>query len=913
MIRMIQSQSSRQAKSYFNDSLQKSDYYLESQEIAGFKFHGKIAERLGITEKTSKDNFHALVENIHPLTGQKLTARTKDNRTIGYDINFHCPKSVSVLHVLSKDNHILDAFKQSVQETMLDIEQDAKVRVRKSGQDENRETGELLWADFIHQTARPVEGFDPDPHLHAHCYTFNISFDKTEQQFKAGQFRDIKRDMPFYQARFHKRLSDTLMNLGYGIRRTEKSFEVESIPQQVMDLFSKRTNEIGQIAKSENITDAKELDKLGARTRAKKQQGFTMAQLKQSWRQQITDTLGNDPDQQATIVRQPKAVEGNLMNAQGCVDHALSHCFERASVVHDRRILEKAYRYSIESPSASLEAITSLFKSDSRIVVVDDGSNQLCTTSEVLAEESRMVAMAQNGKGKLSPLYTNSPPLTLDGDQANAVRHVLTSCNRVSIIRGGAGTGKTTLMKEAVRLMEAKGKSVIVTAPSAQAARGVLRDEGFGKAETVAKLLSDETLQKSLQDQVLWVDEAGLLGTKDMIALLELATTTNARLILTGDTRQHASVVRGDALRILNTVADIPVAEVGKIYRQKIAMYKEAVQALADGDIKEAFDKLTNLDAIHEITSNNLTEKLAGDYLASIQKGRSALIISPTHKQGDRVTRAIRDGLKENKRLDKTQVIVSRLVNLNLTEAEKSDPRHYKDGNIIQFNQNCPGILRGERWEVEAINKNSVEIKKAGKDKILLPLAQSNSFDAFKKTELEFAKGDKVLLTRNGFDQADKRLNNGDILDVKKIEKDGMIILRNQKSKAEYTLASDFGHWNHAYCITSHSSQGKTVDDVFIAQPAATFPATNMKQFYVSVSRARHNVHIYTDDKEELLKHASEKGDRLSAIELINPLTNPLTINICQQLKNEQTEPIIAIEKQQSQKRSKPHEPKPTL
>ncbi|MEZ4901802.1 MAG: relaxase domain-containing protein [Spirosomataceae bacterium] len=98
---------------------------------------------------------------------------------------------------------------------------------------------------------------------------FNATWDETERQIKAVQFRDIKRDMPYYQARFHKRLSDQLMALGYEIRRMEKSFEVEGVPQRVIDLFSKRTDEIGRVAQEKGITDAKELSELGARTRAK--------------------------------------------------------------------------------------------------------------------------------------------------------------------------------------------------------------------------------------------------------------------------------------------------------------------------------------------------------------------------------------------------------------------------------------------------------------------------------------------------------------------------------------------------------------------------------------------------------------------------------------------------------------------
>src|ERR1700743_1359355 len=132
MIRMIQSQSAGHAKAYFSDALLKSDYFVSDQELAGH-WQGRLAARLGLSGATTKDGFFALCENHHPMTGDPLTPRTKEERTTGYDINFHCPKSVSLLHVFAKDDDILKAFQESVTETMQSIEADSKTRVRQGG------------------------------------------------------------------------------------------------------------------------------------------------------------------------------------------------------------------------------------------------------------------------------------------------------------------------------------------------------------------------------------------------------------------------------------------------------------------------------------------------------------------------------------------------------------------------------------------------------------------------------------------------------------------------------------------------------------------------------------------------------------------------------------------------------------
>jgi ATP-dependent exoDNAse (exonuclease V) alpha subunit len=150
-----------------------------------------------------------------------------------------------------------------------------------------------------------------------------------------------------------------------------------------------------------------------------------------------------------------------------------------------------------------------------------------------------------------------------------------------------------------------------------------------------------------------------------------------------------------------------------------------------------------------------------------------------------------------------------------------------------------------------------------------IPRKKTSTFDVCQKSTIELSNGDKVRITRNRFDKDKKRLDNGTYLEVASINKLGEIKLVNKKAKINYKVKRDFGFIDYSYCTTSHSSQGKTVDEVFISQPAATFPATDAKQFYVSVSRGKDKVTVYTDDKDALLQHASEIGDRQSAIELV--------------------------------------------
>jgi ATP-dependent exoDNAse (exonuclease V) alpha subunit len=219
--------------------------------------------------------------------------------------------------------------------------------------------------------------------------------------------------------------------------------------------------------------------------------------------------------------------------------------------------------------------------------------------------------------------------------------------------------------------------------------------------------------------------------------------------------------------------------------------------------------------------------------------------------------------------IGKKEISVRQLRNLNYTEAQKSDYRNFEAGQVIQFNQNATGFKRGSRWKVEKVNETGVTIKNEAGELKSLPTDKSTRYDVYTQKEIALSKGDKIRITSNGFDAHDKRLNTGQLMEVVSISKSGNIELRNDQSHATYSLPQSFGHLDHAHCITSYASQGKTVDEVFIAQPAATFTATNAKQFYVSVSRGKERAIIYTDDREELLHHASELGIRQSAMELV--------------------------------------------
>src|SRR5271166_5044419 len=277
MIRITQQNSGAAAKTYYATA----DYYSEGQEIVG-SWGGKGASRLGLEGTVDKGSFERLCDNLDPKTGEPLTVRTRSERTVGYDFTFSVPKSVSLLYAMSGDQDILAAFRGAVDETMREIEAEMKTRVRRKGQDTDRTTGNMVWAEFIHTTSRPVDGV-PDPQLHCHVFCFNSTWDEEERRWKAGQFADIKRDTPYFQAAFRVRLANRLQDLGFGVERKRDDFEIAGIPADVLKRFSRRTALIEKVAQELGITDPKRKDGLGAETREKKGSALGWESLRKEW------------------------------------------------------------------------------------------------------------------------------------------------------------------------------------------------------------------------------------------------------------------------------------------------------------------------------------------------------------------------------------------------------------------------------------------------------------------------------------------------------------------------------------------------------------------------------------------------------------------------------------------------------
>jgi conjugative relaxase-like TrwC/TraI family protein len=834
----------RQAKSYY----QQSDYYLETPG----EWMGKGAARLGLKGPAAQKDFEALCDNINPATGQALTALTIEGRRIGNDFNFNSSKSVGIARELvgifdpEEGQRIEDAHREAVAHAMGHVERDMACRVRVDGKDEDRVTGNLIALRVTHRTTRPNEDDQtPDMELHDHVVVINATFDDVEDgKCKATQIGDIWSHASYYESLYHNRLAANLQSLGYGIRRKGKGFEIAGVSDELVERFSRRKRAIEKLARALGITTPEGKDKLGATTRLSKDKS-RLVELQPYWDGKLN---GGERDQ----LRRLKGQLSYRSHVKTAMTHAIAHTFERHSVVDPRTLYEEAIRFGIGSVPPELLRDEAARQG---VLFIGDGRGE-CTTREVFDQESKIIGFARKGKGTFRPI---APGKTdglegLSSEQKAAVRHVWGSADQVMLVRGGAGTGKTTMMTPALARL---GRPSMLLAPTADASRGQLRQEGFADANTVAAFLGDKKMQDKVRGGgIIWIDEAGLTPINDLEKVCDLAHELRARVVLQGDPNQHLSVQRhGNMLHVLHDFAALPVAELTEIRRQGGA-YAQAVAAIRDQDFVKADGIFRKLGWVVEGDGH---DKLVEEYARAIEERKASgdqktvLVIDPTHKDGDVLSDQLRDLRKAKGLIGRKDRPFTRLVAVDLTNAQKADAHNYAGDETIQFFRNCGKFKAGSRIKASELLPD-------------LPTLKADSFAVYEERSLPLAAGDTIRITANGRDVTGKhRIDNGRIDTIRGFTSEGNPVLANG-----WVIAKDFGHLRHGLVSTSPASQSKTVDIVLTAMNRASGGAIGTAQAYVSASRGRERGMIFTDLPQDELLAAMRRADtRKSATELM--------------------------------------------
>lgn len=481
------------------------------------------------------------------------------------------------------------------------------------------------------------------------------------------------------------------------------------------------------------------------------------------------------------------------------------------------------------------------------------------TTRTTLFEEQRMIRLVNRGVGQCRPLQPGyAGDRRLSAEQQQALRTILGTPDQVLGLRGGAGTGKTRLLLEVVRGVEAR-QPVTVLAPSTAAVEA-LRKAGLPRAATVQRFLADASFREETRGHVLLVDEASLLSTRDMLALLG-HVQSGGRLILSGDTRQHTGIAAGDALRLLEERSGLRMAGVHAIRRQVDQDYREAIADFAQGNGLRGLSQLERLGAVVEIPEPDRYAVLAEDYVRSLRARKSALLVSPTWREIEAVTQEVRARLKAEGLLGSQETRLTVHRGLQWTQAQKRDLRNYRPGHVLAFHRATRDFARGASAEVVKVEPDALEVRRADGAVVKVTRKQAGCFEVAEPQALAVAPGERLLIQGN---RKAAGLFNGQAVTVKSVGADGSLTLADGRK-----IAADFRAFTHGYCVTSHAAQGRTVDHVYVAVDSGSWRATHRNQFYVSASRGRERVRVYTDDVQFLRDAVTRSGVRLTASELL--------------------------------------------
>lgn len=879
------------AETYFDEHLSVGEYYSEGSRVLG-EWIGRAARRLNVSGIVGRDDFLKLCHNLNPSTDELLTQRHKTvrqesdrdgksrsvaNRRVFYDFTFSTPKSVSIVALVGGRKQIEEAHHRSVRAALALLETFAATRVRRAGENSHRLTGNILGAVFCHDASRAL-----DPHLHTHCILFNATHDPVEDRWKALENYEMLAAQKCVENVYYHELARALKRLGYEIEnRPQGDFEIKGVPKELCQKFSKRHQEIDDkteqllTSKSElahgNVKDIRE--SIACTERSRKQKNMKRELLVMLWDSQISleeKRLLTELQEQAPT----KSIKQKLSEASAALSWAEDHLFDRNSVVLEHQL----WRHALEHGRGRNFSLKELQRVTARRPYIrTETSHGKVTTREALEREWKIICRARDGRDRYEPLNAAYVIQNekLDSEQHRAVEHILASRDFVTLFRGGAGTGKSFALKEVQAGLVRAGHQVLSIAPQRQQVIELQR-KMLCHGQTVSEFL---TKREMPEGAVVIVDEAGQIGAKQMQRLFDFVDERRGRLILCADTRQHGPVEASDALRAIEKYSGLKATELKIIRRQNpnvartkeereaIRQYKLAVIEARNGKLTQSFDRLNRKGFITQCGLFEQQELLTKHYFELAAKNCSTVIVSQTWAEIHRVNEQIRTGLKRKGLIGKEDTDVMSLQKVDLTDAQKRDKRFYSEKSVLVFNQDAAGFKKGGLGKAIHLNEDYLFVEADGRIRAI-SFKQLDRISVCEPKEMALAPGDRLQLKANARTNTREQLANGEVVTVKRIKDNGRIELEDGR-----VLESNYRQFVRGYAVTSYASQGKTADYVIFSDSAVK-AATNRKQWYVTISRGRKGVKIFTTDKAQLRESVMRSGDRELALELAG--TSPI-------------------------------------
>jgi ATP-dependent exoDNAse (exonuclease V) alpha subunit len=239
-------------------------------------------------------------------------------------------------------------------------------------------------------------------------------------------------------------------------------------------------------------------------------------------------------------------------------------------------------------------------------------------------------------------------------------------------------------------------------------------------------------------------------------------------------------------------------------------------------------------------------------------------VVSQTRAEIQEINQNVRARLRADGRLEGQEAQMVSLQQVDLTNAQMRDERYYSKDSVLVFNRDYRGSRRGDHGRFVGFSTTGIVLDVEGRV-LRVPFSQLDRLTVCRPESLPVCPGDRLQLKANGASSDGRKLANGEVVTIADIDPTGTIRLNDGR-----ILPKDYRQFQRGYAVTSYGSQGKTVDHVIFSDSAVR-AATNAQQWYVTISRGRKSIQIFTADKEQLHQAISRSGERELALDLATP------------------------------------------
>lgn len=672
----------------YYEHLSADDYYQAGSEPPG-QWQGRLAGVLGLDGEVRCGQLRQLFEGYDPATGRALAANAGEQHKAGWDATFSAPKSVSIAWAFADEAlqaQIVQAHDEAVKAGLTYLEGNA---FRSRDRDGGRPLQGIIAATFQHSTSR-----EQDMQLHSHCAIANVGI-RPDGTICAVDF-DTRWKMAA-GAIYRVELAQRMQQLGFAVERDGKSFRLAAVPEALCRLFSKRRQQISERLDALGYQSARAADIAAISTRQAKQHA-EREMLLDAW-QQEADAAGYPREVLQALLSRPMVQEASIpyATAPGIDVPALIAEMTRNEAMFTRAQLEAAIATAAQGQTGAQEIPALIAQAideglgregDSGLVLLEGMPEQhdsrrritRLTTREMLRLEREAIeqSLARKDERRHAVSVAEALLAGLSDEQARAVRHVVIDSGGVKCVRGLAGTGKSFMLSRARQAWDEAGLQVIGSALAGKAADGLQQGSGIA-SQTLHSLLSElDNDQRQLDEKtVVVVDEAGMIGTRQLHRLLGHIHTAGAKAILVGDHQQLQPIDAGGVFRRLSE--ELGYAGLEEIRRQQDAKDIVMIKKLIGGHALDVIEQLSQAGQLSVAADDRVAAAMVDDWLAQrdpVKPGES-LMLAGTKADVRRLNQLARLRLQEQRRLHSAVMV-----------ATEQDEKEFSIGERVLFTRN---------------------------------------------------------------------------------------------------------------------------------------------------------------------------------------------------------------------------------